>query len=337
MTLTAFFLRIIRRIGLLNRGSQSIIRRMLVNERSRKRLNRWYNRRSIDEKAIFQNLYSKIFRSGKKKLTDGTWSIRFNGQVVKLPLRYEYSWLDWDNAVSIIGHDPEIKTTYENLLACNSGIRIFFDVGANYGTHSLLFLCNGISTISFEPNPDLKKQFNFFCDLNNVLGNMESFAIGESIGTIDLWYPENASWLGTIVAEKAKALKEQHRLEKITVPLITLDAYTDEKGVIPDLIKIDTEGNEINVLNGAKRLIDVHKPLIIFESNSLKGREALWTLLLKKGYIMYSLPFGAGVDRMLLKESFFRSSSFNFIAVPENYFREHNKKSLSAHPLLNKQ
>ncbi len=327
MTITAFFLRIIRRIGILNRGSQSVVRRWVAKKGSRKRLNRWYNRRNSDEQAIFQNLYCKIFTKKKKQIAEGTWLVDFKGKELVLPLRNEYSWLDWDNAISIVGHDPDVKTTYGNLLANNPGIRIFFDIGANYGTHSLLFLSHGIRVVSFEPNTGLKKQFDLFCDLNNVHGNMESYAIGDKTGSVDFWYPENASWLGTIVAEAADSLKGHHNLEKLTGPLMTLDNYTEEKGIQPDLIKIDTEGNEINVLNGATRLIDARKPLIIFESNSPQGREDLWNFFREKSYTIHDLPFGTGVDRTLPKESFFTSASFNFIAVPENYLQVAGRKA----------
>lgn len=327
MTITAFLLRVIRRIGIFNRASQSIVRRKVAKEGSRKRLNRWYNRRNSDEQAIFQNLYCKIFTKEKKKIAEGTWRINFKGKELVLPLRNEYSWLDWDNAISIVGHDPDVKTTYSNLLANDPGIRIFFDIGANYGTHSLLFLSHGINVVSFEPNTGLKKQFDLFCDLNNVRGNMEGYAIGDKTGSVDFWYPENASWLGTIVAEAADSLKGHHNLQKRTVPLITLDGYTEEKGIQPDLVKIDTEGNEINVLKGATRLFDTRKPLVIFESNTQEGRDALWNFFQEKGYTIYDLPFGASNDRTLPKESFFTSASFNFIAVPANYFQQPGRKA----------
>lgn len=327
MTITAFVLRVIRRIGILNRFSQSIIRRKVAKEGSRKSLNRWYNRRNSDEQAVFQNLYCKIFTKEKKKIADGTWLVKFKGKELILPLRDAYSWLDWDNAISIVAHDPDVKTTYVNLLANNPEIRTFFDVGANYGTHSLLFLCHGIKVISFEPNTGLKKQFDLFCELNNVRGNMENYAIGDKTGTVDFWYPENASWLGTIVTEAADSLKGHHNLEKLTVPLITLDGYTEEKGIQPDLIKIDTEGNEINVLRGATKLIDNRKPLIIFESNSRQGREVLWDFFLEKGYTLHDLPYGSGVDKTLSMESFITSASFNFIAVPGDYSKLPGRKA----------
>ncbi len=322
MTVTAFYLRVIRRIGLLSRLSQSYIRKRIAGERSRAKLNRWYNRRNSDEKTIFQNLYSKIFREKKMTIKDGTWTVNFRGKELRLPLRNEHSWLDWDNALSIIGHDPDVKMTYDNLLENDPALKVFFDVGANYGTHSLLFLSQGVKTFTFEPNPVLKKEFDLFCDMNNLPGKMESYAIGDKAGMVDFWFPEDATWLGTIVNEAADSLKSHYNLKKITVPLITIDEFTTQKGIQPDLIKIDTEGNEISVLRGATEVIEKAKPLIIFESNrsnSMSGREALWVFFQKRDYQIYNLPFDTGNRQMLTKEAFFISPVFNFIAVPENY------------------
>ncbi|CAA9891487.1 conserved hypothetical protein [Candidatus Methylobacter favarea] len=69
-----------------------------------------------------------------------------------MPLTSERFWLDWDTAVSITGHDIEIKQTYEALIGSSEPPELFIDIGANYGTHSLLFLVHQIKTITFEPN-----------------------------------------------------------------------------------------------------------------------------------------------------------------------------------------
>lgn len=45
------------------------------------------------------------------------------------------------------------------------------------------------------------------------------------------------------------------------------DSYLTEKNLIPDLIKIDTEGYELQVLDRASNTINKFKPMIIFEEN----------------------------------------------------------------------
>ena len=50
--------------------------------------------------------------------------------------------------------------------------------------------------------------------------------------------------------------------------MITLDSLE----LVPDFIKIDVEGFEFFLLNGAEKTIRTHKPIIIFEENGLNRR-----------------------------------------------------------------
>ena len=103
--------------------------------------------------------------------------------------------------------------------------------------------------------------------------------------------------------------------------MITIDEYVKINNILPDLIKIDTEGNEINVLKGASEMIKIKNPLIIFESNNAKGKSELQIFFQEMRYLIYDLPFGNRVgNKPLSKESFLNSRSFNFIAAPETYF-----------------
>ena len=43
---------------------------------------------------------------------------------------------------------------------------------------------------------------------------------------------------------------------------ITLDKFCNELNLAPQLIKIDTEGAEVRILQGAKKIIQMHKPTI---------------------------------------------------------------------------
>ena len=43
---------------------------------------------------------------------------------------------------------------------------------------------------------------------------------------------------------------------------ITLDSFCIKSGLIPEVIKIDVEGAEINVLKGAQNTLKKHKPII---------------------------------------------------------------------------
>ncbi|MGQ0739696.1 MAG: FkbM family methyltransferase [Bacteroidota bacterium] len=316
MTSKAIFLRIVRKLPFLTSFARSIVRKKAVQVNKRKKLNDWYNKLDLDGKAVFHNLFCKILRDKNIQIPAGNWEVDFRKKKIRMPLREEEGWLDWDNALSVLGHDPDVKETYENLLN-NISIKVFFDIGANYGTHSLLFLTQGVQTISFEPNNSLNSHFELLCGANHVTGKMENLAVGEKKGIAKLQFPSDATWLGTIVESEATILKAFHQLKNIEVPLVTLDQYVQEKGIDPDLIKIDTEGNEINVLRGARNLLQKKMPLVIFESNTNKDRLVVWNFLDGVGYVICNLPLRKEKKKEILtSDAFFSSRKFNFIAMP---------------------
>jgi hypothetical protein len=78
-------------------------------------LNKYYTSPDDEAKSRFYARYAKTFRK-RGVLTAGEWVIDFAGQKILLPLRPFWSWLDWDSAVSIIGHAIDVKQTYAALV-----------------------------------------------------------------------------------------------------------------------------------------------------------------------------------------------------------------------------
>jgi hypothetical protein len=122
-----------------------------------------------------------------------------------------------------------------------------------------------------------------------------------------------------MVESTREMLVSDHDVEKIRVEIITLDDFINSLGTSPDLIKIDTEGNEINVLRGASQTIASARPLVIFEANILSDRMELWSAFEELEYSLFELPFAFGSESILDKTAFTNSQEFNFIALP----REH--------------
>src|SRR5436190_5659316 len=89
-------------------------------------------------RATFYHLTAKQFRQRPASLAAGTWRARFAGRDLLLPLRADQASLDWDTAVATTGNEAPIKELYRRLLARNA-VELFVDIGANRGTHSLLF------------------------------------------------------------------------------------------------------------------------------------------------------------------------------------------------------
>lgn len=227
----------------------------------------FYNDLTYTEKAAFHAAHAKRFRGrepSKEWPALTIFMVEFLGQKIKLPIRRDYLWLDWDTALSILGHDIGVKRFYEEKI--DSGIDLFIDIGANYGTHTFLFKSAGVWTLSFEPNPSCYEWFYLTCLLNSwYTENWEQVALGSHPGEVALTYPERDTWLGSVCPDVAKRLRSQFDVQAVSVPVRTLDEFIDLPGTRV-LIKIDVEGAEGAVLRGAKQFIEKRRPTIVIES-----------------------------------------------------------------------
>lgn len=296
----------------------SIVRSIARRDRSRAMLNHYYGLLDDRAKSRFHARYAKIFRDqSDDRLAPGDWTVRFDDKAIRLPLRSSSLWLDWDSAVSIVGHDVEIKQTYAELVKSDERPALFLDVGANYGTHSVLFLAAGIPTISFEPNPSCFSYFQTVCELNGLEGwRWEQVAVGDRSGKVDLVYPENETWLGSVSLDVTSSVKSTGKVITKQVPLRRIDDYLDDIGRDNMLIKIDVEGFEREVIQGAAQLLTRYRPKIIFESNTTKSREEFFQLLSDYGYSVYPLPYLPSAHPAALRQdAFLESAATNFIAI----------------------
>lgn len=299
----------------LRRRLQRLVRSMAARRSSRRCLNFVYSALPRREKARFHALCNALFVDRGVQLDDGSWIVRFAGKRLVLPLTAEGAWQEWDAAVAILGHDLEIKATYANLLRWRRP-KLFFDVGANYGLHSLLFLVHGISTVSFEPNANCHAYLRRVCELNRLTCNIQPVALSDVEGFTELWFPERQTWMGTTDAHVRESLAEDFVLSSLQVEQTTIDKFVARHGCRPDLIKIDTEGNEIRVLKGARETVKSCRPLLIFESWP-GGRDDLLEILDEMSYRVSPLPLRVDLPaRVLDGREFLGHPARNFLAFP---------------------
>lgn len=139
---------------------------------------------------------------------------------------------------------------------------IFVDIGANAGNHSIfaaLHLKPG-KIIPVEPNPVAYSVLLTDIILNKVAHLFDLRFLG--LGAADkrqggYALSDTVNNLGA-----AKMLPGEGDIEVMS---------GDEmlKGVVPDLIKIDVEGMELEVLTGLKDTITTHKPAILIEVDNV--------------------------------------------------------------------
>lgn len=123
------------------------------------------------------------------------------------------------------------------------------DIGGHIGTSSYLFSRMFDKVTAFEPMKEHAECFRLNCPsvtLNEVaLGASEGSAEMATRGTVSL-----------------KARIRTTEPVNSTVPLRTLDSYNLEQ---IDLLKIDCEGYELRVIEGAHKTIMLNRPVIVIE------------------------------------------------------------------------
>lgn len=139
---------------------------------------------------------------------------------------------------------------------------LIFDIGANHGIHTSVYLDKNCKVISVEPQPNCVKILNEkFNNNKNVI--ILQKAVSNNIG-ISKFCLCSEDALSTMVPEKWKSgrfnsLKDNWN-NFIDVETITIDNLIKEYGV-PKFCKIDVEGHEYEVISGLNRMI----PCLSFE------------------------------------------------------------------------
>jgi FkbM family methyltransferase len=143
------------------------------------------------------------------------------------------------------------KTTIRDVRRFYSGFvrpgALAFDVGANVGTYSKMFLSLGASVVAIEPTPSLIKDLRRIPRLK-----VEGCALGDADGVLPLSVSK-LNHLNSLVPSWEKQIAGTHGGQPVNVPVTTLDALVAKYGM-PDFIKVDVEGYEFKVLSGLSKM-----------------------------------------------------------------------------------
>ncbi len=138
------------------------------------------------------------------------------------------------------------------------------DCGSNFGFYSL-FVCslsNKNKVISIEASPDTFKEFKNNIDLNKF-NNIKYF--NKAVSYVDNAIVElkesEKDWESSIISSDYKVINSI-KIDTITLDTVLREEILNEETLI---IKIDVEGGDLDVLAGAKKIIQQYKPIIIIE------------------------------------------------------------------------
>jgi FkbM family methyltransferase len=141
---------------------------------------------------------------------------------------------------------------------------LFVDIGANIGSYTILATAEiGATTISIEPVPATFKRLTANIDLNRINKHTQplNIALGKEQGV--LRFTKSFDTVNHVATEQ--------ETDTIDVPVDTLDNILQQNN--PILLKIDVEGFETEVLNGAAgALANESLKAIIIELNGSGNR-----------------------------------------------------------------
>lgn len=222
------------------------------------------------------------------------------GELLALPAYYGFVDTPHDFVMFLGGNDDGIALRYfydqpfEEMTipiwkSLVQDAKLILDVGAHTGTYSLLSALNSKADVyAFEP---------FLPNFSRLLLNLRANHVNRVLaipraassteGTFDfsinssMWYLSSGGHLGN---------DGKHR---IAVSTCKIDSYTKDKHV--DLIKIDTEGHEPFVIQGAMQTIAASKPTLMLEWNN----------------------YTSGIEDIKQTEDFLHNQGYKFYAVDD--------------------
>lgn len=207
--------------------------------------------------SLFQNLYAKFFAR--------TFFYKFNKLLYSLSLR-GLGILNFES--DLMSGEEKFITKYVSKISKG----VILDIGANVGSYSIQVreLNPNIEIFAFEPHP---KTFEIL--RNNVVGldiNVMNVGVGSENGVLKLYDyadkdgSEHASLYKDVIESFHKGTVVEHSVEVLSVDALCKENNIERIG----LLKIDTEGHEMQVLKGASSYLLNNKiDLIHLEFNEM--------------------------------------------------------------------
>lgn len=157
--------------------------------------------------------------------------------------------------------EPNMVELFQTLIEPDD---VVLDIGANIGLTSILFSSLSKKVYAFEPSTSTFKILRenlARAKVNNVLAL--NIGCGERRESLSITFSKN-NRSGGFISDKIQP-KEGHLTELIQID--SLDNYFGESSEVVCFIKIDVEGYEADVINGARILLEKYKPVVVLELN----------------------------------------------------------------------
>ncbi|MBI2793661.1 MAG: FkbM family methyltransferase [Ignavibacteria bacterium] len=173
---------------------------------------------------------------------------------------------------------------------------VCFDIGAQIGYLSLAMAVSGNKNVfvySFEPEPKNLERFSENIRLNSLTNvNLISKAVSNNVDQLKLYMSrDHNAGTHSIIKDDPNVTEEFVVVDATTIDNIIHEQEIDRL----DLVKIDVEGAELEVVEGATVTLKIFKPTLIIElSESIQQTRNYSTVTFKSkmsefGYLPFTL------------------------------------------------
>lgn len=261
--------------------------------------------------ALAENITPPIIFRAFKKSSLYTWLVRNAGHYTSARTPQEVTITGGDLAGYKLKLDPTgvwqhemISGEYDHelfefLKSLSLEHKVIYDIGAHICYHSLAFATHVGDTghvYAFEPNPANITRANEIITLNPTLSpRITAFNIALSnkpgstlfLSTDDV---EGGTSTGGFIDDASTLWERERYVDKVgfkttTVALETIDGMIAAGRMkAPHILKVDVEGAEQLVLEGAAATLATHHPTIVIEFHSIYSAYSCMALLQKYAY-----------------------------------------------------
>jgi len=158
--------------------------------------------------------------------------------------------------------EPPVQEALRRLLAPGA---VFYDVGANIGFFTILgarLVGPEGRVVAFEPVPACARAVARNIELNAFAhAEIREQAVGARSGSARLLVVGEASW-----SHLASTGRHADVRDEIDAEVVSIDELVGAGSIPPpDVLKIDTEGAELQAIEGMRATIERHRPAIVCE------------------------------------------------------------------------
>ncbi len=169
---------------------------------------------------------------------------------------------------------------------------ICYDIGANIGYHALVMAeaAENGKVYAFEPIPQVCEILKKNIDINHKQNiTIVPKVVARVVGKIQLGLDTSIDQ----AAIKFATNSENHRTrEIIECDGDTLDNFVSVGNTPPSLIKIDVEGAEVDVLQGAHGILAQYHPLVLCETHGQAAARGVHEILCEHAYELFLVHNG---------------------------------------------